>query len=329
MVRVIQEVEPICFEHAVGNPKWDNAMDEEMAALDANATWELVALPKDKKAIGCKWVYKVKHNADGSVSRFKARLVTKGYAQTYGIDYEETYNPVAKMTTVRATIVMAVVKGWSLHQMDVKNVFLHGDLQEEVYMEQPPGYVDQTNPNLVCRLKKALYGLKQAPRAWLDKIGQYLVTSGFQTSNEIFSLYVKKTNHGIVVIVIYIDDLIITRDNDVDIFDLKKLLKQKFEMKDLGKLRYFLNIEVIQSPKGIWLLQKQYALNKLFEYGMTGCKPISIPLEQNVKLSANEGDLVEDTIMYRCIVGSLIYMTITRPYLSYAVGVVSQFMQTP
>jgi hypothetical protein len=313
----------------VGNPKWDNAMDEKMAALDANATWELVALPKDKKAIGCKWVYKVKHNGDGFVSRYKVRLVAKGYAQTYGIDYEETYSLVAKMTTVRAIIAMAPTKGWSLHQMDVKNAFLHGNLQEEVYMEQPSGYVDQTHPNLVCRLKKALYGLKQAQRAWLDKIGQYLVTTGFQTFNADFSLYVKRTDHGIVVIVIYVDDLIITGNSDADISDLKKLLKQKFEMKDLGKLHYFLGIEVIKSPKGIWLLQRQYALNKLSEYGMTGCKPISIPLEQNVKLSADEGDLVEDTTMYRRIVGNLIYMTITRPYLSYAVGVGSQFMQTP
>jgi hypothetical protein len=155
----------------VGNPKWDNAMDEEMAALDANVTWELVALQEDKKAIGCKWVYKVKHNADGSMSKYKARLVAKGYAQIYGIDYEETYNLVAKMTTIRAIIAMVAAKGWSLHQMDVKNVFLHGDLHEEVYMEQPRGYVDQTHPNLVCRLKKTLYGLKQALRAWSDKIG--------------------------------------------------------------------------------------------------------------------------------------------------------------
>jgi hypothetical protein len=123
--------------------------------------------------------------------------------------------------------------------------------------------------------------------------------------------------------------LISTRDNDANIFDLKKLLKQKFEMKDLGELRYFLGIEVIQSPKGIWLLQKQYALNKLSEYGMMNCKPISIPLEQNVKLNADEGDLVEDTTMYRCIMGNLIYMTITRPNLNYGVGVVHQFMQTP
>jgi hypothetical protein len=224
---------------------------------------------------------------------------------------------------------MAATKGWYLHQMDVKNAFLHGDLQEEVYMEQPLGYVDQTCPNLVCRLKKALYGLKQAPKAWSDKIGQYLITSGFQTSNANFSLYVKKADHGIIIIVIYVDDLIIIGDNDEEIFDLKKLLKQKFEMKDLEKLCYFLSVEVIQSPKGIWLLQKQYALNKLSEYGMIGYKPISIPLEQNVKLSADEGDLVEDTTMYKRIVGSLIYMTITWPDLSYAVGVVNQFMQTP
>jgi hypothetical protein len=233
------------------------------------------------------------------------------------------------MTIVRAIIVMTATKGWSLHQMDVKNVFLHGDLQEEMYMDQTPCYVDQTHPNLVSTLKKTLYGLKQAPRAWLVKIGQYLVTSGFQTSNADFSLYVKKTDHGIIIIVIYVDDLIITGNSDVDIFDLKKLLKQKFEMKDLGKLRYFLGIEVIQSSKGIWLLQRQYALNKLSEYGMMGCKPISIPLKQNVKLSVDEGDLVEDTTMYRHIVGSLIYMTITRLDLNYAVGVVSQFMQTP
>jgi hypothetical protein len=244
IVKVIQEVEPTCFEQAIGNPKWDNAMDEEMATLDANVTWELVALPEDKKTIGCKWVYKIKHNVNGSMSRYKARLVAKGYAQTYGIDYEETYSPVAKMTTIRAIIVMAATKGWSLHQMDVKNVFLHGDLHEEMYMEQPLGYVEQTHPNLVCRLKKVLYGLKQAPKVWSDKIGQYIVTSGFQTSNVNFSLYVKKTNHGIVVIVIYVD-LIITGDSDANISDLKKLLKQKFEMKDLGELRYFFGIEVI------------------------------------------------------------------------------------
>jgi hypothetical protein len=135
MVRVIHEVEPTCFEKAVGNPKWDNAMDETMVMLDAKATWELVALPKDKKVIGCKWVYKVKHNADRSKNKYTARLVAKGYAQTYGIDYEENYSPVTKMKNIRAIIAMATTKGWLLHQMDVKNVFLHGNLHEEMHME--------------------------------------------------------------------------------------------------------------------------------------------------------------------------------------------------
>jgi len=179
-VRVIQEVKPPCFEQVVGNPKWNNAMDEKMVALDVNAIWELVALPEDKKTIRCKWVSRVKHNVDGFVSKYKARLVAKGYAQTYGIDYEETYSPIAKMTTVRAITTMTAANGWSLHQMDVNNVFFHGDLHEEVYMEQPLGYVDQTHPNLVCRLKKALYDLKQTPRAWSDKIGQYFSQVDFK-----------------------------------------------------------------------------------------------------------------------------------------------------
>jgi len=144
-----------------------------------------------------------------------------------------------------------------------------------------------------------LCGLKQTLRAWSNKIGQYLVISGFQTSNVNVSFYVKKTDLKIVILIIYVDDLIITRDSDVNISDVKKLLKQNFEIKELGKLRYLLNIEVIQSRKGIWLLQKQYALNKSYEYGMINCKPISIPLEQNVKLNANEGDFMEDTTMYK------------------------------
>ena len=171
-----------------------------------------------------------------------------------------------------------------------------------------------------------MYGLKQAPRAWSDKIGQYLVTIGFQISNADFSLYVKRTDRGTVLVVIYVDDLIVTGDSDVDIDDVKLLLKQKFEMKDLGELRYFLGIEVIRSPRGIWLLQRQYGLDMLSRYGMTGCKPISVPLEQNVKLSSEEGELLEDVTVYRRIVGSLIYMTITMPDLSYVVGLVSQFM---
>ena len=196
-------------------------------------------------------------------------------------------------------------------------------------MDQPPGYEDVGHPDYVCRLLKALYGLKQGSRAWYDRIAKYLVSIGFSRAHADHSLYVRESDTGIVVITIYVDDLIIVGDNAMEIDHVKGLLKQEFEMKDLGELRYFLGIEVIRTPEGIWLSQRQYALDMLSKYGMADCKPISMPLDVNAKLSAEKGDVVEDVKMYRKIVGSLIYLTITRPDLSYSVGLESQFMQLP
>ena len=210
MANVVQSEEPTCFSEVAGTKHWNEAMDEEMNALDDSGTWELTPLPTEKKAIGCKWVYKVKHNADGLISRYKAHLVAKGYAQTYGIDFEETFSLVAKMATVREVISMAAAKGWELQQMDVKNAFLNGELQEEVYMEQPEGYVHPEFPHYVCRLKKALYGWKQAPRAWTYRMSRFLQSIGFETSKADHSLYVKKIDCGLVIIVIYVNDLIVT-----------------------------------------------------------------------------------------------------------------------
>ncbi len=253
MAKVVQNVKPIYFEDVVGHALGDKAMDEEMVAFDANRTWDQ-PLPEGEKAIGCKWVYKMKHNSNGSISRYKARLVAKGYAQTHGIDYEETFALVAKMATVRAMIVVDALRGWVLHQMDVKNSFLHGELQKEVYLDQPPKYEDMSHPDYVCRLRKALYGLKQAPRAWHDKIAKYLLTIGFRMSDANHSFYVRKSDEGIVVITIYVDDLIVGGDNEKEVEHVKSLLKQKFDMKDLGELKIFLGIEVISTPEGIWLL---------------------------------------------------------------------------
>lgn len=161
-----------------------------MNALVKNETWDLVKLPSTKNVIGCKWVYKMKYNSDGSVERYKARLVAKGYAQKYGLDYEETFSPVAKMTTVRTVIALAAHKDWKVWQMDVKNAFLNGKLHEEIYMQQPEGYVHPKYPQYVCKLKKALYGLKQAPRAWCERISQYLMSIGFVIAHADNSLYV-------------------------------------------------------------------------------------------------------------------------------------------
>jgi hypothetical protein len=213
---------------------------------------------------------------------------------------------------------------------------MHGMTPEEKYSGRKPdlshlkvfGCIAYVHvPNYVCRLRKALYGLKQASRAWHDKIVESLVTIGFCMSDADHLLYVRKSDEGIVVITIYVDDLIVGGDNEKEVEHVKHLFKQKFDMKDLGELKFFLGIEVIRTPKGIWLSQQQYALDMLSKYGMGGCKPISVPLNQNGKLSADAGEVLEDATMYRKIVGNLIYMTITKPDLNYTVGLESQFMQ--
>jgi len=164
MMSAAQSDEPSSTAEALNDPRWVSAMNDEHEALTCNKTWHLVPLPKCKNVIGCKWVYKLKRKADGSIDRYKARLVAKGYKQRYGIDYDDTFSPVVKAATIRLLLSVAVNKGWSLRQLDVKNAFLHALLDEEVYMHQPPGYVDKTKFNYVCKLDKAIYGLKQAPR---------------------------------------------------------------------------------------------------------------------------------------------------------------------
>ena len=329
MVNVLQEAEPTSVEEALHSSEWVQAMEEELSALELQKTWTLVDLPHGKNAIGCRWVYKIKHNADGTVNRYKARLAAKGYAQEYGLDYEETFSPVAKMATIRVVAAIAVHRGWKLHQMDFSNAFLNGDLIEEVYMMQPPGYENTLFPNRVCRLDKALYGLKQAPRAWYNKITGFLGRLGFVVCTSDSSLYILRHSGHTILLTLYVDDLILTGSSEEIVQQIKLALQAEFRMKDLGELKYFLGVEFVRSSDSLWLLQRQYALDVLSRFGMTACKPAQTPLEQNLKLTPDDGELIADSNMYRKMVGSLIYLTITRPDLSYSVGVISQFMQSP
>jgi len=189
LTSTVEPDEPTTVKAALRDDRWVTAMDNEYDALMKNRTWHLVPTPKHKNVIGCKWVYKIKRKADGSVDRYKARLVAKGYKQQYGIDYEDTFSPVVKAATVRLVLAVAVSKGWSLRQLDVQNAFLHGVLEEEVYMRQPPGYEDKRCPNFVCKLDKALYGLKQAPRAWYARLCGKLIQLGFTPSKGDTSLF--------------------------------------------------------------------------------------------------------------------------------------------
>jgi Reverse transcriptase (RNA-dependent DNA polymerase) len=304
-------------------------MEEELHALEKNQTWTVCPLPKNKKPVGCKWVYKIKCNSDGTIKRYNARLVAKGYTQTYGIDYHETFAPVVKMNTVRILLSIAINNSWELHQMDVKNAFLQGTLEEEVYMTLPPGHKRENMSNFVCRLNKSIYGLKQSPRAWYEKLSHFLLSCNFKTSWADTSLFTKHNEHGITVVLVYVDDIIITGNSQLEINSIKNSLKQKFDIKDLGKLKYFLGIEIAHSSKGLFISQRKYVLDLLKETGKLGCKPASTPIDINMKLNAEDGELLEDINQYQKLVGKLIYLTVTRPDLSFAVSQVSKFMHAP
>ena len=318
---------PNTFQEALSHPGWRSAMIEEMDALNGNGTWNLVHLPTGNKAIGCRWVFAVKVNPDGLVARLKAWLVAKGYAQTYGVDYSDTFSPVAKMTSVRLFISLAATHNWDLHQLDIKNVFLHGDLQEEVYMEQPPGFVAQGEIGKVCHLQKSLYGLKQSPRAWFGKFSQAVEKFGLQKSKSDHSVFYRNSHSGIILLVVYVDDIVITGSDSTGISSLKSFLHGQFHTKDLGMLRYFLGVEVMRSKHEIFLSQRKYVLDLLSETEKLGAKPCSSPMAPGVHLT-KEGELFEDLERYRRLVRKLNYFTVTHPDIAHSVSVVSQYMSS-
>jgi hypothetical protein len=252
---------PRDWKEANHDPNWRKAMLEELKALEKNQTWDFVKLPEGKRAVSCKWVFTRKQNPEGKEERYKARLVARGYSQTYGIDYDETFTPVAIMNTVRILISCAANFGWPLYQLDVKNAFLHGDLQEEVYMEIPPGLSKSEAVGKVCRLKKSLYGLKQSPRAWFDRFRRAICSMGYKQCNGDHTVFYRHFGRRITILAVYVDDIFITWDDEPEIARLKDNLSKEFEVKDLGHLKYFLGIEVARSPQGIALSQRKYVLD--------------------------------------------------------------------
>ncbi|KAJ9671309.1 hypothetical protein PVL29_025143 [Vitis rotundifolia] len=321
---------PKSTHEALSHPGWRQAMVDEMAALHSNGTWDLVVLPSGKSTVGCRWVYAVKVGPDGQVDRLKARLVAKGYTQVYGSDYGDTFSPVAKIASVRLLLSLAAMCSWPLYQLDIKNAFLHGDLAEEVYMEQPPGFVAQGESGLVCRLRRSLYGLKQSPRAWFGRFSSVVQEFGMLRSTADHSVFYHHNSLGqCIYLVVYVDDIVITGSDQDGIQKLKQHLFTHFQTKDLGKLKYFLGIEIAQSSSGVVLSQRKYALDILEETGMLDCKPVDTPMDPNVKLVPGQGEPLGDPDRYRRLVGKLNYLTITRPDISFPVSVVSQFLQSP
>jgi histone deacetylase 1/2 len=306
-------------------------MDTEFDALRLNNTWRLVELPRGHHIIGCKWVFKVKHKSDGTIDRYKARLVAKGFTQRAGIDYTDTFSPVVKPTTVRLILSIAVSRGWALRQVDVQNAFLHGDIQEEVYMSQPPGYVDPDRPHHVCRLQKSLYGLKQAPRAWYSKLSVKLQSMGFRPSKADTSLFIFLNPRVTIYMLIYVDDIIIAGSCRRTVEKLLEQLRVSFAIKDLGELSYFLGIEVTKMSDGIALTQTKYATDLLRKVNMQKCNGIATPMSSSDKLSKNAGTILTEAeaFVYRSTVGGLQYLCLTRPDISFAVNKACQFLSAP
>lgn len=252
--------DPIKFKDAVKEEKWTKAMDTEIQAIKRNDTWELTDLPKGQKTICVKWVYRTKLNEKGEIDKHKAWLVAKGYKQQYGVDYKEVFDPVARHDTIRLVVSLAAQNSWPIFQMNVKSAFLNGDLLEQVYVDQPSGYVQQGSEEKVYKLKKALYGLKQAPKAWYSCIDVYFSKAGFQKCPHEHTLFVKSEDGDkFVIVCLYVDDLICTRNDSTMFQQFKNSMKDEFEMTDLGMMHYFLGIEVVQSSARIFITQKKYA----------------------------------------------------------------------
>jgi len=268
-------------------------METELLSIRENETWSYADLPKGHRAIGLKWVCKVKRDPGGNIVKYKARLVAKGYAQKQGVDYEEVFAPVARQETVRLILALATQGEWEMHHMDVKSAFLNGDLMEEVYVHQPPGFVNPKCPSKVMKLRKALYGLKQAPRAWNAKLDHELHKLGFVRSEEEHAVYKKGSDSSLLLLGVYVDDLVICGPDRNRIAEFKQQMCKTFSMSDLGLLSYYLGMEVKQSPGEITICQRAYAAKIVEQCGMAGCNPAETPMEQNCKLLPGKPDLSE------------------------------------
>ncbi|GKA68549.1 retrovirus-related pol polyprotein from transposon TNT 1-94 [Tanacetum coccineum] len=290
---------------------------------------ELVPRPIYVMVIALKWIYKVKLDEYGDVLKNKARLVAKGYRQEEGIDFEESFAPVARIEAIRIFIANVATQNMIIYQMDVKTAFLNGDLQEEVFVSQPEGFEDQDNPTHFYRLEKAFYGLKQAPRAWYETLSKFMLANNFFKGAVDPTLFTRKSGKHILLVQIYVDDIIFasTYHNACHIFS--KEMSSKFQMSMMGQMLFFLGLQVSQSPRGIFINQAKYALETLKKYGMDLSDPVDTPMVDRLKLDEDLMGIPVDQTRFRGMVGSLMYLTASRPDLVFAVCMCARYQAKP
>ncbi|GKV19636.1 hypothetical protein SLEP1_g29867 [Rubroshorea leprosula] len=284
------------FAQAIRQPEWCTAMAEEYNALLSNNTWDLVPSPPTVNIVGSKWVYRIKQKSD---------------------------------VTIRLVLTLGISSSWPIHQLDVKNAFLNGELEQPVYMSQPPGFVDKHHPDYVCRLKKALYGLKQAPRAWFHRFASFLKSCDFIQAQNDSSMFLYSNRGSMAVLLLYVDDIILIASTSLLLSSVLSLLKKEFLMTDLGPLNYLLGVFATRNSDGIFLEQSKSVLDLLDRTGMSDCKSVATPLDSRKKLVLNDGPRHSDPSGYRSIVGALQYLTFTRPDIAFSIQQVSQYMHSP
>nr|AAM08523.1 Putative retroelement [Oryza sativa Japonica Group]AAP51828.1 retrotransposon protein, putative, Ty1-copia subclass [Oryza sativa Japonica Group] len=325
----VASFEPKDVSHALTDKSWINAMHEELENFERNKVWTIVEPPSGHNIIGTKWVFKNKQNEDGLIVRNKAGLVAQGFTQVEGLDFDETFANVAIIEAIRLLLAFATSKGFKLYQMDVKSAFLNGFIQEEVYVKQPPGFENPDFPKHVFKLSKALYGLKQAPRAWYDRLKNFLLTKGFTIGKVDKTLFVLKHGDNQLFVQIYVDDIIFGCSTHALVVDFAEIMHREFKMSMMGELSYFLGLQIKQTPQGTFVHQTKYTKDLLRRFKMENCKPISTPIGSTVVLDSDEDGEAVDQKEYRSMIGSLLYLTASRPGIQFAVCLCVRFQASP
>ncbi|GJX11118.1 retrovirus-related pol polyprotein from transposon TNT 1-94 [Tanacetum coccineum] len=315
----LTSIEPKNYKDALTQACWIEAMQEELNEFEHLEVWELVPHPDKVMAITLKWIYKVKLDELGGILKNKARLVARGYRQEEGINFEESFAPVARIESIRIFLAFTAHKNMIIYQMDVKTTFLNGILCEEVYVSQPDGFVDQDNPNNVYKLKKALYRLKQASLAWYDLLSKFLLTQDFSKGTVDPTLFIRRQGNDILLVQIFVDDIIFASTTPELYDEFSKIMCSNFKMSMMGKISFFLGLQIFQNPRGIFINQSKYALESLKKYGMESSDPVDTPMVEKSKLDEYLQGKAVDPTHYRGMVGTLMYLTASKPDLTFVV----------
>jgi hypothetical protein len=329
-VNFLSMIEPKKIGEALEDPLWIVAMQEELSQFERNNVWDLVPRPNgSKEPIGTRWVFRNKMDEDGVVIRNKARLVAQGYCQSEGIDYDETFAPVARLEAIRIFLAYAANQNFKVYQMDVKSAFLNGEIEQVVYVKQPPGFVDPKYPNHVCRLNKALYGLKQAPRAWYETLTSHLLNNGFCRGAIDSTLFTLREKGNILLVQIYVDDIIFGSTDEKLCKRFSEIMSKEYEMSMMGELTFFLGLQIKQTRDGIFISQEKYVKDLLTKFNFHSVSSMKTPMSAPINLDSDLDGISVDQTTYRGMVGSLMYLTASRPDIMFATCFCARYQSNP